>query len=33
MYTEARLLIDAASVAGLLGLPEDIRLAEPWTGY
>lgn len=33
MYAEARLLIDAGSVAGLDGLPEETRLADPWTGY
>ncbi len=33
MYAEARLLMDAGSVAGLHGLPEDTRLADPWTGY
>lgn len=33
MYVEARFFIDAGSVAGLHGLPEDTRLADPWTGY
>lgn len=33
VYTEARFLIDAGSVAGLDGPPEDTKLAEPWTGY